>query len=235
MAKQAREQGTGYDMVILDWQMPDISGIETARRIRKIVPSDVPIMILTAYDIGRIEQEGAAAGVDGYMQKPFFLSNLKMTIDQLRRAGGTGMAAEEKSDGEEEESLAGLHILAAEDMELNAEILTELLKIAGAACECAVNGEEVLKKFEQSQPGQYDLILMDVQMPIMNGYEATQAIRTCAHPQAKTVPIIAMTANTFSEDVKDALNAGMNAHVGKPIDMEQLYEVISDTLARERH
>ncbi len=235
MAKQAKEQGAGYDMVILDWQMPDISGIETARRIRKIVPSDVPIMILTAYDIGRIEKEGAAAGVDGYLQKPFFLSNLKMTIDQLKRAGGTGMAAEEKPDGEEEASLAGLHILAAEDMELNAEILTELLKIAGAACECAVNGEEVLKKFAQSAPGQYDLILMDVQMPIMNGYEATRAIRTCAHPQAKTVPIIAMTANTFSEDVKDALNAGMNAHVGKPIDMEQLYEVISDTLAQAGH
>ena len=102
--------------------------------------------------------------------------------------------------------------------------------MAGASCEWAVNGQEVLTKFAQSDPDQYDLILMDVQMPVLNGYEATKAIRACAHPRAKTVPVIAMTANTFSEDVKEALDAGMNAHVGKPVDMEQLKDAVAKVL-----
>ncbi|MCI8449069.1 MAG: response regulator [Eubacterium sp.] len=224
MAEGAEADGRGFDLVIIDWQMPDISGIETARRIRKIVPSNVPIMILTAYDISSIEEEGTKAGVDGFLQKPFFLSNFKMIVDSMK---GTGEEAQSKFGPDDEEiTLEGMHILAAEDIELNAEILMELLKIAGATCEWAGNGQEALEMFEQSEPGHYDLILMDVQMPVMNGYDATRAIRGCSHPQAETVPIIAMTANTFSEDVKDALDAGMNAHVGKPVDMNLLKAVI---------
>jgi len=129
------------------------------------------------------------------------------------------------------DALSGLHILAAEDNDLNAEILTELLEMSGASCDIAKNGQLALERFEQSAPGQYDLILMDVQMPVMNGYEATRAIRKCSHPEAKSIPIIAMTANAFSEDVKEALDAGMNRHVAKPIDMDHLSHTIRDLLS----
>lgn len=231
MAESFQKNGRGFDLVLIDWQMPDLSGIETARRIRKIVPSNVPIMILTAYDISRIEEEGAKAGVDGFLQKPFFLSNFKMIIDNLKKCDEEEHEIDVQEGQEEQDDIfAGLKILAAEDIELNAEILMELLNMAEAECVCAENGKEVLEKFEQSADGQYDLILMDVQMPVMNGYEATRAIRRCSHPQAGTIPIIAMTANTFSEDVKDALDAGMNAHVGKPIDMEHLKTVIKEVM-----
>lgn len=217
MAKKAQNEGKGYDLVLIDWQMPDLNGIETAGRIREIVPSDVPIMILSAYDLNEVEGAGAEAGIDGFMSKPFFLSNFRNLVENLKGKSG---AKEDKE--EDDDILAGKHILAAEDIELNVEILMELLKMAGADCEWAKNGKEAVEKFEQSESGSYDLILMDVQMPVMNGYDATKAIRQSGHPQAGTIPIIAMTANAFSEDVKDALEAGMNAHVAKPIDMNQL-------------
>ncbi len=231
MTENAKADGKGFDLVLIDWQMPDISGIETARRIRKIVPSNVPIMILTAYDINRIEQEGMEAGIDGFLQKPFFLSNFKLTMDNLKSGNTIENKDNNNKINEDNEILSGKNILAAEDIELNMEILQELLKTAGATCDWANNGKEALEKFEQSPPGFYDVILMDVQMPVMNGYEATKAIRNCYHPQAKTIPIIAMTANAFSEDVKEALNSGMNKHVAKPIDIEHLKTVIKDVLA----
>ena len=217
MAQKAQDEGNGYNLMLIDWQMPDINGIETARRIRKIVPSDVPIMILSAYDLSEVEEEGIEAGIDGFMPKPFFLSNFRNLVDNLKTHHNTKEESEEQDD-----VLSGKRILAAEDIDLNVEILMELLKMAGAECEWAKDGREAVEKFEQSVPGYYDLILMDVQMPVMNGYDATKAIRQSGHSQAETVPIIAMTANAFSEDVKDALDAGMNAHVAKPIDMEQL-------------
>lgn len=229
MAQKAQSEGMGYDLVMIDWQMPDISGIETARRIRRIVPSHVPVMILTAYDISRIEQEGTEAGIDGFLQKPFFLSNFRLMLDHLK----SDHTEEKEAVQEQDNILAGKNILAAEDNELNAEILTELLEMAGASCQIAGNGREALEMFEGAESGQYDLILMDVQMPVMDGYEATRAIRGCRHPQAKTIPIIAMTANAFSEDVKDALDAGMDEHVAKPIDMERLKSVIKDIIKRK--
>ena len=229
MAQKAQSEGMGYDLVMIDWQMPDISGIETARRIRRIVPSHVPVMILTAYDISRIEQEGTEAGIDGFLQKPFFLSNFRLMLDHLK----SDHTEEKEAVQEQDNILAGKNILAAEDNELNAEILTELLEMAGASCQVAGNGREALEMFEGAESGQYDLILMDVQMPVMDGYEATRAIRGCRHPQAKTIPIIAMTANAFSEDVKDALDAGMDEHVAKPIDMERLKSVIKDIIKRK--
>ena len=216
----AQEEGRGFDFLLIDWQMSDIDGIETVRRVRKIVSSGVKIMILTAYDISRLEEAGFRAGVDGFLQKPFFISNLKMIACNLK-----GDKEPEQKVEDQDDILEGKRILAAEDIELNAEILTELLKMAGAECDWASNGQEALEKFQKSAPGRYDMILMDVQMPVMDGYEATGAIRRCGHPQAKTVPIVAMTANAFSEDVKEALDAGMNAHLAKPIDMERLKAV----------
>ena len=226
MTRKAEEEGRGFDLVLIDWQMPDISGIETARQIRKIVPSHVPIMILTAYDLDHIEKTGLEAGIDGFLQKPFFLGSFKDMLDDLKK--GEGKPVPEAWIGDD--ILAGKTILAAEDNELNAEILLELLKMTGARCELAKNGREAVEMFERSSPDQFDIILMDVQMPVMDGYEATKVIRGCAHPRAKTVPIIAMTANAFVEDIKQALDSGMNEHVSKPVDMERLKQAVRSVL-----
>ena len=137
------------------------------------------------------------------------------------------LAAQEETDEQDGNILQGMRFLCAEDNEINAEILTELLKIEGAECTICENGEEILKAFEQSAPGDYDMILMDVQMPVMNGYEVTRAIRRSSHELAKTIPIIAMTANAFTDDVQAAFDAGMNGHLAKPIDVEALYKTIA--------
>ena len=149
------------------------------------------------------------------------LIDLKIAEDRT-----VALAAQEETDEQDGNILQGMRFLCAEDNELNAEILTELLKIEGAKCTICENGEEILKAFEQSAPGDYDMILMDIQMPVMNGYEATKAIRRSSHELAKTVPIIAMTANAFSEDIQHSLAAGMNAHVSKPVEMKVLEKTI---------
>ena len=223
MVEAAYRENHGFDLILMDWKMPGFDGIETARRIRSMISIDIPIMLLSAYDWSEIEEEGAEAGIDGFLAKPFFLSNFKLAIEKLDR---TVPKQEEKQ--QEKDALEGKHILAAEDNELNAEILADLLDMHGASCEIAKDGKEALKMFEQSEPGKYDLILMDVQMPVMNGYEATRAIRACSHQNAKSIPIIAMTANAFADDIRDALNAGMNAHVAKPVDMDKLQVVIRE-------
>ena len=149
------------------------------------------------------------------------LMDLKIAEDRT-----VALAVQEETDEQDGNILQGMRFLCAEDNELNAEILTELLKIEGAECTICENGEEILKAFEQSAPGDYDMILMDVQMPVMNGYEATKAIRRSSHELAKTIPIIAMTANAFSEDIQHSLAAGMNAHVSKPVEMKVLEKTI---------
>ena len=153
------------------------------------------------------------------------LMDLKIAEDRT-----VALAAQEETDEQDGNILQGMRFLCAEDNELNAEILTELLKIEGAECTICENGEEILKAFEQSAPGDYDMILMDVQMPVMNGYEATKAIRRSSHELAKTIPIIAMTANAFEEDQKNALNVGMNGHIAKPLDIQKLFQVLSELL-----
>lgn len=227
MVERTHKAGKDFDLVLLDWKMPGIDGVETARKIRKIVPENVPIMILTAYDWEEIEEKALTAGINGFLSKPFFLSNFKQTIENMQK---------DKEENEEKiESklpLEGYHFLIVEDNELNSEILTELLKMLGVTCDLAQNGQEAVEKFAKSATGMYDVILMDIQMPIMNGYEATKAIRAGQHPQAKNVPIVAMTANAFSEDVKNALDSGMNAHIAKPVDLEQLKRVVSNLLAQ---
>lgn len=227
MVERAHRDGRDFNLVLIDWKMPDMDGIETARRIREILPSDIPIMILTAYDWSEIEEEALAAGIDGFLPKPFFLSNFKQTIEKLNEKKGTDSFGRTSTS-----VLYGKHILAAEDIDLNAEILVELLDMVGATCDVAVNGKEVLERFEQSEPGQYDLILMDVQMPVMNGYEAVKAIRACSHPMAKSIPVIAMTADAFAEDIKNAMDAGMNAHVAKPIDFGRLEAAVQSVFVR---
>jgi len=222
MAKEAHGRGSEYGIVILDWKMPGLSGVETARRIRQTVPGNVLIMILTSYDWSDIEEEAMAAGIDGFMPKPFFLTNFKLAVERIRTGGGV-------SEKENEISIENKRILIAEDNEINAEILIELLsEIPGLNCVVTENGQEAFDKFTSSAAGEYDIILMDVQMPVMNGYEATKAIRTSGRPDAETIPIVAMTANAFAEDVKAALDAGMNAHVSKPVDPDRVLEVLRE-------
>ncbi len=221
MVSHACREEHEFSLILLDWKMPGMDGLETARRIREIVPQNVPIMILTSYDYSDIEEDGRAAGIDAFLQKPFFLGNLKKVLRDLK-----SKAEPEAAAGEDIVVLRGRHFLAAEDNKLNAEILTELLSMVEADCEVTENGKAVLERFEASEPGEFDAILMDIQMPVMNGYEACRAIRASGHPLAKTIPIIAMTANAFADDVAQALNSGMNAHIAKPIDMVKLEETL---------
>lgn len=222
LAQQALDGDAGYDLILLAWAIPGIGGAETARRLRRILPEQTLILILTALDWNEIADEALQVGVNAFLPKPFFLTNLRNTLEKFY--AGNGLPPSNKPVS----ILSGMHFLAAEDNELNSEILTELLDIEGATCEIVSNGQQALELFLQSPPGQYDMILMDVQMPVMDGYEATKAIRASAHPNAKTIPIIAMTANAFAEDVQNALDAGMNAHIAKPIDLGQLATTIQN-------
>ena len=177
-------------------------------------------------DWPEIEEEARAAGVDAFLSKPFFLSSLRQKMDSLL----SRQQEEPQQEQAEHGVLQGLHILVAEDNEINAEILSELLDMAGCTCQVCENGQMAVEAFAQSAPGEYQLILMDVQMPVMNGYDATRAIRKLDHSMARTVPIVAMTANAFAEDIRDALESGMNAHVAKPIDMEVLERTVREVL-----
>ncbi|MCI8418201.1 MAG: response regulator [Lachnospiraceae bacterium] len=222
MVKQAQAENGGYHVVLMDWKMPGMDGVETARCIRREVSGDAPILILTSYDWPEIEEEARDAGVDAFLPKPFFLTSFRQKVDTV-----LGHDLETETVEEEERSiLQGMHILVAEDNEINAEILEELLDMAGASCDICENGKLLVEAFEKSTPGQYQLILMDVQMPVMNGYEATRIVRDLGHPLALKIPIIAMTANAFAEDIRDALEAGMSAHVAKPIDMAVLEQTV---------
>ncbi len=226
LVKQSELEGRLYNIVLLDWKMPGMDGVETARRIREAVPKDIPVLVLTSYDWPEIEEEARAAGVDAFLSKPFFLSSLRQKMDSLL----SRQQEEPQQEQAEHGVLQGLHILVAEDNEINAEILSELLDMAGCTCQVCENGQMAVEAFAQSAPGEYQLILMDVQMPVMNGYDATRAIRKLDHSMARTVPIVAMTANAFAEDIRDALESGMNAHVAKPIDMEVLERTVREVL-----
>lgn len=224
--KSGEPESQPYHVVLLDWKMPGLDGIETARRIRQEISEDIPILILTSYDWEEIEEEATNVGIDVFLQKPFFRSSFRQKVDfVLNNTLRHGEAAEE-----EERVLQGMHILVAEDNEINAEILGELLDMVGATCDICENGELAMDAFEKSTPGQYQMILMDVQMPVMNGYEATRAIRKLNHPMAQSIPIIAMTANAFAEDIRAALDAGMNAHAAKPVDIAVLEQTVRTVL-----
>ncbi|MDE7219519.1 MAG: response regulator [Oscillospiraceae bacterium] len=230
LVKQAGAEGRPFRIILLDWKMPGMDGVETARRLRREIPAEAPILVLTSYDWAEIEEAAKEAGVDAFLPKPFFLTSFRQRVDGILHCG-PGPAAESPA---ERSILHGMRILVAEDNEINAEILGELLDMAGAACDICENGRLVVEAFQRSAPGQYQMVLMDVQMPVMNGYEATRAIRDLDHPLARKIPIIAMTANAFAEDIRDALEAGMNAHVAKPIDMAVLEQTVAAVLAAQR-
>ena len=221
----ARQDGHPYDVILLDWKMPQLNGLETAWLIRERYPENIPILLLTAYDWGDIEQEAMKIGIQHFMPKPFFMTTFKNAIGRVM-----GDTNNKKKKDENVDVVRGKHILVVDDIEVNRIILVKILSTLGATCDTAVNGQDAVDKFNASQPGEYDLILMDVQMPILDGYGATRSIRAGEHPSAKTVPIIAMTANAFVDDVRDALEAGMDAHIAKPVQIDNLKSTIQQVL-----
>ena len=216
--------GRDYFAVILDWKMPEIDGIATARKIRERVGEDVTIIILTSFDFSEIEEEARAAGVNAFMAKPLFRSRLTATLRQFT-SGKKEENARNYLEDFAKENYAGKRILLVEDNELNREIATEIIGMTGVTIDSAENGKIAVEKVMEAPEKWYDLIFMDIQMPIMNGYEATAAIRALAGSRGK-VPIIAMTANAFAEDVQLAKNTGMNEHIAKPLDLNKLNDVL---------
>lgn len=221
---QAHEAKEDFFSVILDWKMPEMDGLETLKVIRKRLGMDVPIIVISAYDYSEIEEEFRMAGADAFITKPLFKSKISHTFHQFCQSGRSDAAA--LPTGEVRSSLEGKRILLVEDNQLNRDIAAELLKMHGFLIEEATNGQLAVEKFEASAPGTYDCILMDIQMPVMDGYQAAERIRALRREDAKTVPILALTANAFATDIGKAHSAGMNDHVAKPIEVDLLVETL---------
>ncbi len=220
MATRHHKQHNDYHVILLDWKLPDMDGIQTARELRRQLGNDVPILLMSAYDWTEIEDEARAAGISGFLMKPLFRSTLFYGLKPY-------MGAEDDKPAAEEDKLtfSNKRILVAEDNELNWEIANELLRDLGLELDWAENGEVCTDLFQSSEPGCYDAILMDIRMPIMDGYEATDAIRAMDRPDAG-LPIIAMTADAYSDDIQKCLSHGMNAHVAKPIDIDEVARIL---------
>ena len=214
-----------YNLVLLDWRMPEMDGLEVTKEIRKQYSSETTIIILTSFNWDEIMDEALHIGVDSFLAKPLFASNVISEFERIARKNNMALFRER---GKAE--LEGKHILLAEDVFINAEIMKELLKIKGAIIEHAENGRIAVDMFNESTESYYDAILMDVRMPEMDGLEATKTIRKFERPDSKTVPIIAMTANAFDEDVQRSLQAGMNAHLSKPVEPERLYQILEELI-----
>lgn len=223
MMEGQRAKGNNYDIVLLDWKMPGMDGLDTLHEIHKRIGKDVAVCLISAYDWSEIEQEAREAGVEGFLSKPLFKSTLFYGLSKFTKCD---LAEEPKTDPHfEVQSLAGKRILLAEDNELNWEVANEILAEAGLEVEWAENGAVCVEKFKNSEPGYYDAILMDIRMPEMTGYEAAKAIRALSRPD-KELPIIAMTADAFSEDIQRCLACGMNAHTAKPINTKELFRLL---------
>ena len=210
-----------YQVVILDWKMPDMDGIEAARQIRAKVGEEVPILLISSYDWSELEEAARQAGVNGFVSKPLFRSTLYNKLNEML-GNENGQADQQNEDAD----LIGMRILVAEDNDINWEIISMLLQMQGIESERAENGQLAVERMARARQGEFNLIFMDIQMPVMNGIEATQAIRKLTDPWAANIPIIAMTADAFSENVTACLAAGMNGHIAKPIDMKLVLKEI---------
>ncbi len=222
-------EGGPYQLALVDWDGPGLDGPAAARALRDALPGDVPLLLLAEYGTPGLDEALQMERV-GTLAKPFLVSAFRERAEKL-------WAAETRRDGPEPEAdagLEGLRFLAAEDNEINAEILAELLDMEGASCQLVENGQLAVERFRDAAEGEFDAILLDVQMPVMNGHEAARRIRALDRADAGTIPIIAMTANAFAEDEKAALDAGMDAHVAKPLDVELLKRVIRQYIEKER-
>lgn len=225
MVKAHHERQDDYEIVLLDWKMPGMDGLATAKEMRKHLGDEVPILIISAYDWSDIEKEAREAGIQGFISKPLFKSNLFLGLSRYM----IGSSEEETQENSHNIDFTGRRILLSEDNDLNWEIAETILSEVGFELERAENGQICIDKFTQSEPGYYDIILMDIRMPVMNGYEAAKAIRHLDRPDAN-LPIIAMTADAFSDDIQRCLDYGMNEHVAKPIDMNRLTQILKKYL-----
>lgn len=225
MARQCHAVGDDYQIILLDWKMPGMNGLETVKELRKYLGEDVPILIISAYDWSDIEDEAKAAGIHGFISKPLFKSNLFLGLSPYM----LGVKEEKEKKKEEREFFLGKRILLAEDNDLNWEIAEEILSEEGFQLERAEDGKICVEKFQNSELGYYDVILMDIRMPVMNGYDAAKAIRALEREDVG-LPIVAMTADAFSEDIQRALDCGMNAHIAKPLDIERLLQILEQYL-----
>ncbi len=221
MVEKHHLENDGYQIVLLDWKMPDMNGLEAAKKMRKHLGDDVPILIISAYDWSDIEEEAKEAGAQGFISKPLFKSNLFLGLKPYM----VGLEEEKPNQEVKQMQFSGKRILLAEDNDLNWEIAEAVLSEVGFWLERAENGKICVEKFNQSEIGFYDIILMDIRMPVMNGYEATQNIRALEREDAG-LPIIAMTADAFSEDIQRSKECGMNEHIAKPLDINQLMQVL---------
>ena len=221
MINHREQSGKNYDIVIIDLKMPDIDGIETIRRIRSEVKSSVPILLISAYSWSDVEDQAKEAGVNGFLSKPLFRSTLYDKISQIL---GTETKSSEPMD--DYSDLEGMNILVAEDNDINWEIISTLLSMYGITTERANNGRVCLDMIKESKKDAYSLVFMDIQMPEMNGLDATKAIRNLKDHWATNIPIVAMTADAFAENVSECLAAGMNGHIAKPIDIKLVIKTI---------
>ena len=225
-AQFAIDQGEEFQAYIIDWLMPDMNGIEVVRRIRRIIGDGKPIIILTAYDWSAIEEEAREAGVTGFCTKPLFMTELRELLTRQETLHKTLSAEETHVD------YAGRRLLLVEDNELNQEIAVEILKGMGFAVDVEADGVTAVERMRRAAPGDYELILMDIQMPHMDGYEATRRIRQLPDPAVANIPILAMTANAFEDDKQEALAAGMNGHIAKPIEVPKLEAMLRKMLRK---
>jgi len=221
MIEKRHEKNDDYRFVLIDWKMPNMDGIQTIHEIQNIVGKEIPLFLISAYDWSDVEDDINASGIEGFISKPLFKSTLYSRLIQYAD-GGENVSKEKESN---EVFFAGKHILLAEDIDINWEIAEEILTSFGLELERAVNGQDCVEKFEKSEVGFYDAIFMDLRMPVMNGFEATQAIRKLERAD-RNLPIIAMTANAFSSDIQECMDCGMNAHVAKPLDIREIIRVL---------
>ncbi len=221
MVKVCHEQNRDYPVIIIDWQMPGMDGLETTKQIRKIVGPEVSIVVVSSYDFTDIREAAFAAGANGFISKPFFRSSVYESLSEI-----LGFERQETALDQQMPNIQGLNLLVAEDNEFNWEIAKEFLAINGVTSTRAENGRICLEILEKSEKGEFDLVLMDIQMPEMNGYEAAKKIRVHEREDIKNIPIIAMTADAFSEDVVHCIEVGMNAHMAKPLNLDNFIEII---------
>jgi len=220
---EAEDRKDPYHLCIIDWKMPDMDGVEVTAKIREIFGTDTIVIIVSAYDRSEVEASGRAAGANYFISKPLFQSTLFNALMQISGGNYAGLAAENDTQAYD---FKGKHVLIAEDVTLNMEVAVKLLNMVGIEVTCAEDGRQAVNIYEGSPVGYYDCVLMDINMPVMDGYEAAQIIRRCDRADAKTLPIYAMTANAFATDVTAALNAGMNGHIAKPIETAVLYKTL---------